>query len=208
MCMCLLCPAHVRLERLCDTRVEATQYVEEHGVQLEWAVLAQLLVFVWKIVLAVVVQQRLSSAHVLVDNDARVCYDDTDPEAEDNRTLKYFDGTIYFQGYPPKNSTETRLHVTDTKSVKSYDTEVYEKQLFYHNQVTRNKQKVQFGPYDNANERFISYDNAHARFVQGFLTYHLGGVSERQLNDRREPKFEHGKLRALLEEFKLLSVQS
>jgi len=135
-------------------------------------------------------------------------YDETVRDAHKNRFLVYLDGTIYFQGYPPKNSTETRLHVTDTGSVKSYDKQVYQDQLFYHNQVTRNKQKVQFGPYDNGGERFISYDNAHARFVQRFLIYHLGRVSEGQLNDHGEPKFEHGKLRALLEEFKLLSTQS
>jgi len=119
------------------------------------------------------------------------------------RYLDYFNGTIYFQGYPRISSTETRLHVTDTESEKKYDTQLYEKQLFYHNQVTRNKYKVVFGP-----ER-LSYDNAHARFVKDFLMHNLKGrVSEGQRYDHGEPKFEHDKLRALLEEFKLLSMQS
>ena len=122
-------------------------------------------------------------------------YDETDPSAEEYRTLKYFDGTIYFQGYPPKTSTETRLHVTDTESEKEYDTLVYEKQLFYHNQVTRNEKKRLFGPNN------LSYDNAYARFVKEFLEQHLG---KRHYNQRR---FEHERVRALLEEFRLLLIE-
>ena len=122
-------------------------------------------------------------------------YDDTNPHAEDFLTLKYFDGTIFLQGYPTKTSTETRLHVTDTESEKEYDTLVYEKQLFNHNQVTRNEEKILFGP-DN-----LSYDDAYARFVEKFLERHLG---ERHYNQRQ---FEHKRVRALLEEFRLLLIE-
>jgi hypothetical protein len=129
-------------------------------------------------------------------------YFHTDPQADDYRTLKYFDGTVYLQGYPPKTSTETRLHVTDTESEKEYDTLLHEKQLFYHNQVTRNKEKRLFGPNN------LSYDNAHARFVKEFLEDHLGegSVSEKQHGRHGQPKFDHWRLRALLEQFKLLML--
>ena len=126
-------------------------------------------------------------------------YDETDPRAEEYRTLKYFDGTIYFQGYPPRTSTETRLHVTATQSEKEYNTLVYEKQLFYHNQVTRNEKKRLFGPDD------LSYDNAYARFVEEFLEQHLG---ERRYNG--QDRFDHERVRrvrALLEEFRLLLIE-
>lgn len=125
-------------------------------------------------------------------------------DAKKMRTLKYFDGTIYFQGYAPRTSTETRLHVTDTKSEKEYDTLVYEKQLFYHNQVTRNKAKTVFGPSK------LSYDNSHARFVYYFLRRFLPIVSQDQRDDRKPHvrKFDHLRVRALLEEFKLLHMQS
>ena len=126
-------------------------------------------------------------------------YDDTNPQAENYRTLEYFDGTVYLQGYPPKTSTETRLHVTNTESKREYDTLRYEKQLFYHNQVTRNKEKRLFGPNN------LSYDNAHARFVKEFLEQHLGegSVSEKQLRNG-QPKYDHWRVRALLESFTLL----
>ncbi len=126
-----------------------------------------------------------------------------DPRKEQFRMLKYFDGTIYFQGYPPRTSTETRLHVTDTKSEKTYDTLVYEKQLFYHNQVTRNKTKTVFGPSN------LSYDNSHARFVYNFLRQYVPVVSQEQ-RDKRNPhvrKFDHLRVQALLEDFKLLAMQ-
>jgi len=127
-------------------------------------------------------------------------YDETNPRAKEYRTLQYFDGTIYLQGYPPKTSTETRLHVTDTTSEREYDTLLHEKQMFYHNQVTRNKDKVLFGPEN------LSYDNAHARFVKNFLLEYLPSVSQIQRNYHGQPKFDHDRLRALLDDFELLLV--
>jgi hypothetical protein len=125
-------------------------------------------------------------------------HDDTNTDVP---TLVYFDGTIYLQGYPPRNSTETRLHVTDTKSIKSYDIKVYQNQLFYHNQVTRNKTKVLFGAGD------LRYDDAHSRFVKKFLLHYLGGISERDEDNQRQLKFGHDRIRALavlLQDFKCL----
>jgi len=126
-------------------------------------------------------------------------YDDATPPAK--KKMVYFDGTICLQGYPPNHSTETRLHVTDNNSEKEYDVQVYQDQLFYHNQVTRNPAKVLFGT------GALSYDNAHSRFVKAFLLKHLRplgqGISERDTN-RGKIKFGHGAIRALLEDFKCL----
>ena len=49
--------------------------MEEHGTQLERALVAQLLVFVQEIVLAVVEQQLIPRADVLPEDDAGVCGD-------------------------------------------------------------------------------------------------------------------------------------
>lgn len=117
-------------------------------------------------------------------------YYDIDTPAE-KKTLQYFDGTIYLQGYAPNHSTETRLHVTDVGSVKTYDTQVHQNQLFYHNHVTRNPAKVLFQPGD------LSYDNAHARFVKRFLLQHLPSVCER-VTDRHGLTFGHDRLRGAL----------
>jgi hypothetical protein len=124
-------------------------------------------------------------------------FDETDPKSEYHRTLKYFDGTIYLQGYPPVASTETRLHITDTSSVKYYDTEVYQNQLFYHNQVTRNQAKVLFGPEK------LGYDNAYARFVEGFLLQYMPSISAMEHDWRGRRRFDHERLRVLLAELAL-----
>ena len=127
-------------------------------------------------------------------------YDDDTPEGK--KILTYFDGTIYLQGYPPNNSTETRLHVTDTSSEKEYKIKDYQNQLFYHNQVTRNTKLRLFEP------GALSYDNAHARFVKGFLLDNLRplgqGISERDRDYRGQLKFDHDRIRALLQDFKCL----
>ena len=122
----------------------------------------------------------------------------SDDTPDHHKTLKYFDGTIYLQGYPRNHSTETRLHVTDPNSEKSYDIKKYEDQLFYHNQVTRNTKYVAFEPGE------LSYDNAHSQFVERFLLEHLPRVSYRQVRDVGDYKFNHQRIRALLEKFKLL----
>ena len=128
----------------------------------------------------------------------RYCWDHT-PTAD--KTLKYFDGTIYLQGYPPHHSTETRLHVTDPASEKTYDIELYQDQLFYHNQVTRNPRCVLFEPGG------LKYDDTHARFVKHFLLQHLPDVSDRQVRDPVGGfRFDHARLRALLEDFKLIGA--
>lgn len=70
------------------------------------------------------------------------------------KTYEYLDGTIYLEAFPPRNSSETRLHVTDPKSTKTYDIQKYENQLAYHNQETRMK---------------TDYDNRYMTFVQKYI---------------------------------------
>ena len=71
--VCLLCPAHVRLERLCDARVEPADDAEEEGQQRGRAVSAELLVPAQEIIVLVVGEQRLSFLDVGVKKNAFVC---------------------------------------------------------------------------------------------------------------------------------------
>jgi hypothetical protein len=57
-----------------------------------------------------------------------------------DKEYEYFDGVIYRQAFSPQTSTETRLVFSDIK-YKKYDCEKYEKQMFYHNAVTRETTK-------------------------------------------------------------------
>ncbi len=65
-------PAHVRLERLCDARVEGADDVQETKKHLERADVAQLLVMCKKIVLFVVDQQLLACPDVVMEDNAFV----------------------------------------------------------------------------------------------------------------------------------------
>jgi hypothetical protein len=88
----------------------------------------------------------------------------------ENPKYEYLDGKIYFEAYPPRNSTETRLHVTDTKSKKTYNSKKYQDQMFWHNQITRNKNLISFEAMKedmkHMFENSLSYDDAHSRFVK------------------------------------------
>ena len=59
---------------------------------------------------------------------------------EREKEYEYFDGVIYKQCFAPQTSTETRLVFSDIR-LKNYDCEKYERQLFFHNAVTREKTK-------------------------------------------------------------------
>ena len=59
---------------------------------------------------------------------------------ERSKEYEYFDGVIYKQCFAPQTSTETRLVFSDIK-YKKYDCEKYERQLFHHNAVIREKTK-------------------------------------------------------------------
>jgi hypothetical protein len=129
----------------------------------------------------------------------------------DPRYFPYLEGQVYFQAYAPKNSSETRLHVTNTESIKMYDIEKYENQLFFHNQETRNKTK---NLYTVDSDVSLSYDNAYARFVKSELQKFAPGlvILERGVlhphrtrrNQDKILDFKHDTVRALLEHFKYI----
>lgn len=51
--------------------------------------------------------------------------------------LKYLDGDIYFQIWPPGSSSETRLCVAENAAQKEYDCVKYENQMFRFNTIDR-----------------------------------------------------------------------
>jgi hypothetical protein len=135
----------------------------------------------------------------------------------DDLHFEYFDGNIYFEGYPPRNSTETRLHVTDTKRMKTYNSQKYQDQMFWHNQITRNQKYILFESMKEEDEEMknffeypLSYDNAYSRFVKQsiiiFLNVH---ITENKVGHY---DFEHDSIRsgtfhihALLEQLHVLN---
>ena len=63
----------------------------------------------------------------------------------------YLDGDVYKQPWAPQTSTETRLVVDNSSSIKQWNTSVYEQFLFYHNNVVREHVKF-VNPLTNINE--------------------------------------------------------
>lgn len=64
-----------------------------------------------------------------------------DFELKKGKTRKYLDGKVCFQVYNKPTSSETRLLIKKGISYKNWDILEYERKLFYHNSVTRNKIK-------------------------------------------------------------------
>jgi hypothetical protein len=113
------------------------------------------------------------------------------PYNSDKSEYEYLDGQIYFESFPPRNSTETRLHVTDTTSSTKYNPNLYENQLYYHNQVTRNVKQMLFTVEGKRDA--LSYDDAHRTFVRALLTNLL-----KTNVPNSDDKFDRNTLRALL----------
>ena len=53
------------------------------------------------------------------------------------KEFEYFDGDIYLQPWAPQTSTETRLVVDMNKSLRKWNFPLYERMMFYHNNVIR-----------------------------------------------------------------------
>lgn len=111
------------------------------------------------------------------------------PYESKTRKYKYLDGIIEFEAFPPRNSTEARLHVTDTTSSKIYDPIMYANEMFYHNQITRNGLKCLFTTTVCATP--MSYDNAFCMFTQKFVCDLLGIDVLNHV-----ARFDHSKFRA------------
>jgi len=68
-----------------------------------------------------------------------------------NTDFDYFDGDIYRQAWAPQTSTETRL-VPDVKALpRKWNSKLYEKMLFYHNNVIR-EHAVFINPLNGLNQ--------------------------------------------------------
>lgn len=89
------------------------------------------------------------------------------PYKSKTREYKYLDGILQFEAFPPRNSTESRLHVTDTTSSKIYYPILYANEMFYHNQITRNRLNCLFTTTGCATP--MLYDNAFCMFTQKFV---------------------------------------
>lgn len=63
------------------------------------------------------------------------------------RTRNYINGDVCFQVYNKPTSSETRLLIKDI-DFKDWDIIEYERKLYYHNCITRNKRKY-LNPFDN-----------------------------------------------------------
>jgi hypothetical protein len=127
-------------------------------------------------------------------------------EEDGPRYLQYLDGKIYLQAYEPPNSTETRLHITNTERTKTYDLKKYENQLFFHNQETRNQTKKLY-TVDTDVHHPLSYDNAYSRFVKIELEKFFPGLVISEvgvLHSHNIVNFRHDTVRSLLERFKYL----
>lgn len=90
------------------------------------------------------------------------------PYQSTTRQYEYLDGILELQAFPPRNSTETRLHVTDTTRIRNYDPILYANELFYHNQITRNRSKCLFATSEGSAPE--SYDESYYRFTRKFVS--------------------------------------
>ena len=114
------------------------------------------------------------------------------PYESKTHKYEYLDGIIQFGAFPPRNSTEARLHVTDTTSSKIYDPILYANEMFYHNQNTRNGLNCLFTTTGCPTP--MSYDDAFCRFTQKFVC----GLLDIDVLNHVE-RFDHAKLRSLLQ---------
>ena len=66
------------------------------------------------------------------------------------KTFEYLDGDVYRQAWAPQTSTETRLVVDLMKPMRQWNFPIYEKMLFYHNNVVR-EHAIFVNPLNNMN---------------------------------------------------------
>ena len=59
------------------------------------------------------------------------------------QTINYFSGIIYKTPWAPQSSTETRLVVENNFSYREYNCEIYQSQMFYHNNTLRKTENCQ-----------------------------------------------------------------
>lgn len=85
--------------------------------------------------------------------------------------VEYLDGIIYKTPYAPQTSTETRLVVLDHDIHNKYSCKQYQSQLFYHNNIIREKYKY-INEYQDIPEILDDYDSCLEMFLwKEYLLY-------------------------------------
>lgn len=95
------------------------------------------------------------------------------PYDSDKKT-QYLEGDIYIQPYAPFSSTETRLIVGENAKTTQYDNRIYEEQMYYFNNYTREMPHKLYDMYDIDKEYGIrnDFDGTSEIFIlKRYLTY-------------------------------------
>lgn len=87
---------------------------------------------------------------------------------KEGRTRNYLNGDVCFQVYNKPTSSETRLLVKDI-SFKDWDIVEYERKIYYHNCVTRNKRKF-LNPFNSKPEEIYSSKGLFNDFDSTYFT--------------------------------------
>jgi hypothetical protein len=107
-------------------------------------------------------------------------------------TFEYFDGDVYKQPWAPQTSTETRLVPNLDVPMRKWNIPMYEKMLFYHNNVIREHAKF-VNPLNNLNENIDSelgltqdYDSViFTTTIQEYLKHFSGSEDDKAISDEK-----------------------
>ena len=108
----------------------------------------------------------------------------------EGKTRKYLDGQVCFQIYNKPTSSETRLLVKDIKET-DWDLLAYEKKMYYHNCITRNKKKYK-NPINNSNKEiypkkglYNDYDSVYLTIlVMDYIRRNDNRVTEKKVKEK------------------------
>jgi hypothetical protein len=103
------------------------------------------------------------------------------PWLTDDQPYNYLNGQVFVQPYAPRNSTETRLLVTDPTSEKTYSCSEYENKMFFVNKVLRYK----YAHRDNKPHDKTNYDYSYGLYICEYYADVLGYKidSKKMFND-------------------------
>lgn len=109
---------------------------------------------------------------------------------KEGRTREYLGGQVCFQIYNKPTSSETRLLVKEIKDTE-WDLLSYEKKMYYHNCITRNKKKFK-NPIDNSNREiypekglYNDYDSVYLTIlVMEYIKRNEDRVSEKKVKEK------------------------
>ena len=109
---------------------------------------------------------------------------------EEGRERKYLDGKVCFQTYNKPTSSESRLLIQGLEE-RNWDIIDYERKMYYHNCVTRNKKKF-LNPINNSKRGiyptkglFNDYDSTCLTvLVIEYIKRTSGNVTEREIKSK------------------------